>query len=82
MQVILKAIDHWEMPPTLRRVRRIITISETMKKVYEATGWERGRERDGERDGEGEKEAWGQGVIIETWCKSSAVSMPARPCYI
>ena len=78
MQVILKAIDHWEMPPTLRRVRRIITISETMKKVYEATSGEGGRERDGEE----EKEAWGQGVIIETWCKLSAVSMSARPCYI
>ena len=46
MQVILKAIDHQETLPTLRRVRRIITISEMMKKVYEATGEER-REREG-----------------------------------
>ena len=54
MQVILKANDHWEMPPTLRRVRRIITISEMMKKVYEATGGERGREREGGEGGGGE----------------------------
>ena len=51
MQVILKANDHWEMPPTLRRVSRIITISEMMKKVYEATGGERGRERGGRGGG-------------------------------
>lgn len=48
MQVILKAIDHQETLPTLRRVRRIITISETMKNVYEAAGGER-REREGGR---------------------------------
>ena len=47
MQVILKAIDHWEMPPTLRRVSRIITISEMMKKVYEATGKSEGRGKRG-----------------------------------
>ena len=41
-----------------------------------------GKEGGRERDGEGEKEAWGQGVIIETWCKLSAVSMSARLCYI
>ena len=47
MQVILKANDHWEMPPTLRRVSRIITISEMMKKVYEATGKSKGRGKRG-----------------------------------
>ena len=50
MQVILKAIDHQETLPTLRRVRRIMTISEMMKKVYEATGGER-REREEGREG-------------------------------
>ena len=49
MQVILKAVDHWETPPTLRRVRRIITISETMKKVYEATGKREGGGKRGMR---------------------------------